>query len=233
MNYSIITAKQQIKLAIADDHNLFRKALINFINIGDIEKKYTVVFEANNGIDLQEKLKTNPIPDIILMDIEMPRLGGFETVAWLQKYHPEIKILVISMVYSEEAIIRMLQMGVRGYIGKDIEVEDVYTALEDITTKGKGYHFTEYVADTVTKIIHNTGEENRIMKSNRSTQLSENEREFLIYACTDLTYMQIADKMSLSPKTIDGYREALFHKFEVKSRVSLAMHAVKHGYVKL
>lgn len=222
--------KKQLKIAIVDDHNLFRKGLIKLINLGDVQNNYTILFEAENGSDLKEKLSKKCLPDIILMDIDMPDMDGFEAVEWLRKYHPDISILVVSMFESEECILRMMRMGVKGYLSKDIEVEDMHMALEAIVNRG--VYYTDLVSGVMAQSIQNSfGATNvRLAKTN---DLSENEREFLKLACSELTYQQIADRMHLSPKTVDGYRESLFRKFNVKSRVSLAMYAVKNGLVKL
>lgn len=222
----------KIKLAVVDDHNLFRKGLIKLVNLGDKESKYTVLFEAESGNDLIEKLDKKNLPDIILMDIEMPDMDGYEAVDWMRKYYPDVSILVVSMFESEEAIIRMLRLGVKGYLSKDIEVEDMHMALEAISNKG--FYYTDFVSETMA---------NNIQDKNESTArentiglwdgISENEKMFLKLACTELKYNEIAEKMILSPKTIDGYRETLFKKFNVKNRVGLAMFAVKNGLVKL
>ena len=220
----------KLKIAVVDDHNLFRKGLIKLIGLVDKENKYSILFEAENGEDLQEKLKKKSLPDIVLMDIDMPDMNGYEAVGWLRKYHPNINILVVSMLETEESILRMLQMGVKGYLSKDIEVEDMHRALEAIANNGY------YYSDVVTGVMaHNfqSNSGNGPVKFGKSIDLSENEREFVKLACTELTYHQIADKMNLSPKTIDGYREALFHKLGVKTRVGLAMYAVKHGLVNI
>jgi two-component system, NarL family, invasion response regulator UvrY len=229
-----MTAKADIKLAIVDDHNLFRKGLMKLISLGDKDNKYTVLFEAENGNDLKDKLNRKTPPDIILMDIDMPDMDGFETVEWLQKHFPDINILVISMFESEESVIRMLRLGVKGYLSKDIEVEDMHMALEAIANKG--FYYTDFISGIMAHTIQNNSF-NKYAKGEKCVEilneLAENEREFLKLACTEMTYQKIADKMCLSPKTIDGYREALFQKFNVKSRVSLAMYAVKHGLVKI
>src|SRR5690606_33631587 len=103
-----------LSIALVDDHNLFRKGLIKLINLGDKERRYNILFEAESGLDLKEKMKQPPFPDIILMDIDMPDMDGFESVEWLQRTHPSVKILVISMVESEQEILRMLRLGVKG-----------------------------------------------------------------------------------------------------------------------
>lgn len=223
-------SKKQINIAIVDDHNLFRKGLIKLINLADKEGKYNVLFEAENGNELIEKLKQKT-PDIILMDIDMPDMDGHETVAWLKKYNPGISILVVSMFESKEHIVRMLKLGVNGYLSKDIEVEDMHKALEEITTRGS--YYSDIIAGIMADAIKNNdlsdfGNSEEVWKD-----LSEKEREFIKYACTELTYYQIAEKMSMSPKTIDGYREALFKKFGVKSRVGLVTYAIRKGLVKL
>jgi len=223
---NVTSTPNTLNIAIVDDHNLFRKGLIKLINLGNIQNRYNILFEADNGQELQERMKQVPFPDIILMDIEMPDMNGFEAVEWLQRTHPSVKVLVISMVESDEAIIRMLRLGVKGYLSKDIEVEDMHRALETIANNGF------YYSDTATQVMnHNL---NGTMSKNKDAiYLSENEREFIKLVASELTYQQIAEKMSLSPKTIDGYREALFQRLKVKNRVMLALYAVKHGIVQL
>ncbi|WP_028788700.1 response regulator transcription factor [Terrimonas ferruginea] len=210
-----------IKIAIVDDHNLFRKGLIKLINLGDTHRRYSVLFEAESGLDLKEKLNKRTIPDIMLMDIDMPDMDGYETVSWLRQFHPGIRILVISMFENEEAILRMLQLGVRGYLSKDIEVEDIHHALEAISSGG--YYYSERATEVRDQRLNNSS------AGQQAQNMSEREREFLKLACTDMTYVQIADVMNVSVKTIDGYREELFKRFGFKNRVTMAMYAVKIG----
>lgn len=215
-----------LNIALVDDHNLFRKGLVKLINLGDTQNKYNILFEAENGNDLKGKMTQPPFPDIILMDIDMPDMNGFETVEWLQRTHPSVKVLVISMMETENAILRMLRMGVKGYLSKDIDVDDMHRALEAIVNNGF------YYSDVATEVMNQSlsGIDRR---NTTAAHFSENEREFLKLATTEMTYQQIAEKMNLSPKTIDGYREALFQRLNVKTRVTLALYAVKHGIVQL
>jgi DNA-binding NarL/FixJ family response regulator len=222
--------KKSIQIAIVDDHNLFRKGLIKLINLGDKDNRYSILFEAENGNDMIEKLDAKFLPHIILMDIDMPDFDGFETVDWLRKYHPDINILVVSMFETEEPIMRMIRMGVKGYLSKDIEVEDMHQALEAIANKG--FYYSDLVSGIMAQSIQaNNGEAKT--KNGAVYSLTENEREFIKLACTELTYAQIADEMNLSPKTIDGYRESVFRKLKVKTRVSLAVFAVINDLVKV
>lgn len=215
----------KIQLALVDDHNLFRKGLIKLINMGDTKQRYNILFEADNGNQLKEKMKAPPFPDIILMDIDMPEVDGFESVEWLQRTHGDVKVLVMTMLEKEAAIIRMLRMGVKGYIHKDIEVEELHEALESIAANG--FYYSETASEVLNQKL------NGLNPPNSPAHLSEKEREFIKLATTDMTYQQIADNMNLSAKTIDGYREALFKKLNVKTRVTLALYAVKHGLAEL
>jgi two-component system, NarL family, invasion response regulator UvrY len=220
-----------VKIAIVDDHNLFRKGLIKLINLGDKSNKYTILFEAENGIVLKEKLHQKELPDIILMDVDMPQMDGYETVTWLQRSYPEINILVISMFETEKHILRMLKLKVKGYLSKDIKVEDMHNALEDIMNKG--FYYTDKVATIIANALNDNSKDEETTNNALLVDLKENEREFIKLACTELTYAQIAEKMHLSVKTIEGYREALFLRFSLKNRVSLAMFAVRNGLVKI
>lgn len=224
----------QIKIGIVDDHNLFRKGLIKLINLGDKDNRYTILFEAGNGNELMEKITLKSKPDIVLMDIDMPGMDGFETVDWLNRFHPNVKVLVVSMFQDqEEKIVRMLKLKVKGYLSKDIKVEDIHKALEAIA-EGSQY-YTEKVMEVMAKIIQQEGDgiaSSDLVNGHTPITLSENEMAFMKLACTELTYQQIAEKMNLSVKTIEGYRENLFHRFSLKNRVSLAMLAVRHGLVK-
>lgn len=216
----------KLNIALVDDHNLFRKGLIKLINLGDTQNKYNILFEAEHGNDLKEKMTQPPFPDIILMDIDMPGMDGFETVEWLQRTHPAIKVLVISMLESETAILRMLRLGVKGFLSKDIEVEDMHSALESIGSNG--FYYSEAATEVLSQSL-----QGNTKAANHLPHLSENERSFIKLATTEMTYQQIADKMNLSIKTIDGYREALFKRLQVKTRVTLALWAVRNGVVEL
>jgi two-component system, NarL family, invasion response regulator UvrY len=230
----MLQKKETIDVAIVDDHNLFRKGLIKLINMVDRENKYNILFEAENGNDLIEKLRKQT-PDIILMDIDMPDMDGYEAVAWLRKYNPDISILVVSMFETKEAVVRMIRLGVKGYLSKDIDIEDMHKALDGIANKG--FYYSDFISEVMVNAIQNNDLDMILSGSNETSEfwneLSENEREFLKLACTELTYQQIADKMALSPKTIDGYREGLFRKLKIKNRVALVIYAIKNGLVKI
>ena len=211
-------------VVLVDDHVLLRNGLANLIrSFGE----YAVLFEAHNGTDFIRQLKPRCLPDIVLLDINMPEMDGYETALWLKSNHPEIKILALSMYDTDNCIVRMLKNGVKGYILKDIEPAELKMALESVMYKGF------YYSDMVTgKLLHaiNTLDEPE-QRVNHLLRLNDRELEFLKLACSECTYKEIAERMYLSPRTIDGYRDALFEKLNVKTRVGLVLYAVRNGIV--
>ncbi len=216
----------KIKLALVDDHTLFRKGMISLIDVAGIN--YEILFEADNGIDLQKKLSLSQPPDIILLDINMPEMDGYESVAWLRRVSPGIKVLVVSMIQEEESIMRMLKLGVKGYLSKDVEPQELRNAITAIISRG--FYYTDYITG---KLVHSLQHAEENGQHDLVGMLNNREREFIQYACSELTYNEIAEKMYLSPKTIEGYRYNIFDKLQVKSRVGLALFAIKHGLVHL
>jgi len=192
-----------------------------------VSNNYSIVFEADNGKDLQQKISKDNQPDIILMDIHMPDMDGFESVQWLNEHYPLVKILIVSMVQKEETIVKMLRMGVKGYLCKDVEPKELGEALHSVMNKG--FYYTDFITG---KLVHSL-QNNYDDKKNGVELMNEREIAFLKLACTEMTYNEIAAQMFLSPKTIDGYRNSLFEKLNIKSRVGLALYAVRNGFVEL
>ena len=178
---------------------------------------------------ISRKIEKSNLPDIILLDINMPDMDGFATVRWLNKNHPVVKILIMSMIANEATIVRMLQLGVKGYLSKDVDPDKLKEAI--VSIMNKGFYYTDFMTGKLVDSMQteHTGNTTAAIFS----LMSAREKEFLQLACTEFTYAEIAAKMSLSPKTIDGYRNALFEKLNVKSRVGLALFAVKNGLVNL
>lgn len=222
------------KIGIVDDHKLFRRGLISLINLADKEN-YLIVLEAENGKDMIRKLDKKALPDILLLDIDMPNTDGYETMAWLKANHPNISVLVVSMVDSEESITRMLRMGVKGYLSKDIEVEDIHDALKAISNKG--FYYTEFLTGKLINALQSDNAvgpgDDRVSDQMVVNQISENERKFIKLACSELKYDEIAEKMFLSPKTIDGYRAAIFNRFNIKNRSGLILFAIKNNLINI
>ncbi|MFM7430684.1 MAG: response regulator [Flammeovirgaceae bacterium] len=214
-----------VNLALVDDHKLFRKGLISLIEL--VNTKYHILFEAVNGVDLQQKIDAKNLPNIILMDVSMPKMDGFASVEWLKEKYPTVKVLVVSMVEKEETIVKMLKLGVKGYLCKDVEPKELGEALEAVNNKG--YYYTDFITGKLVHSLQNGNAEKQ--KELETTPINNQEKQFLELACSELTYAEIADKMCLSPKTIDGYRNSLFEKLKVKSRVGLVLFAIKNRMV--
>jgi len=212
------------RVAVVDDHVLLRNGLATLIRQLD---SYTVLLEAGNGKDFINQLSPSNLPDIVLMDINMPGMDGYDTTLWLKRNYPGIKVLALSMYDNESAVIRMMKCGARGYILKDIDPVEFRCALDSL--QRKGYYYSELITGKLIHAVNHSAEPDQPFKS--LVCLNEREIEFLKLACSELTYKEIAERMYLSARTIDGYRDALFEKLNLKSRVGLVMYAIKNGIV--
>jgi two-component system invasion response regulator UvrY len=208
-------------IGLADDHKLFRKGMTELINAFP---GYQVMWEANHGKEVQDKMSVaSQVPAIVLLDINMPEMDGYQTAAWLKQEFPHVKVLALSMYDDEQSIIKIIKCGARGYILKDAEPTELKTAFDTILHKG--FYYSEIVSNALVNNLH--GDQGAVVP----VSLNDRELEFLKLACTELTYKEIADKMCLAPRTIDGYREALFEKLDVKNRVGLVLYAIRKGIV--
>jgi DNA-binding NarL/FixJ family response regulator len=154
-------------------------------------------------------------------------MDGYQTARWLKDNYPEVKVLALSMNDDEHAMIRMLKNGARGYVLKDCEPGELRTAIQALITKG--YYHSEMVTARLIHSLSQMDEESSTTK--QLLGLNDKEILFLKLACTEMTYKEIADQMGLSPRTIDGYRDGLFEKLGIKSRVGLVLFAIKNGIV--
>ncbi len=213
-------------ITIVDDHTMFRKGLITLINLFP---NYSVLFDAANGKDFIVQLNPKKLPDIVLMDITMPDMDGYATTQWLHKNHPDIKVLALSTMDSESAIIKMIKSGAKGYILKDAEPAELRFAFDEVISQGYFYNelITRKVMSTIGGLVDSKNPVSLFAK------LTERELEFLKYCCTEMTYKEMADKMFVSVRTVEGYRDALCEKLDLKSRVGLAMYAIKNQVVNI
>ena len=214
---------RKIEVAIADDHSLLRNALAKLINTFD---GYSIVIEADNGKDLRNRILQQGIPDIVMLDINMPEMDGFETTQWLHKTYPQVKIMALSMLSDERTIIKMFRLGAKGYLLKNTDPEELKKALDSLVDKN--VYLSEYVSGKLVSGLHQDA-----TQPEKEVVLNEREKEFLRWTCSELSYKDIAEKMFLSPRTIDDYRQSLFNKLKVHSRVGLAMYAIKNGIVEI
>jgi DNA-binding NarL/FixJ family response regulator len=213
-------------IAIVDDHTMFRKGLITLINLFP---GYSVSLDAANGKDFIAQVNPKNLPDIVLMDITMPEMDGYATTEWIRNNQPEIRVLALSTMDSETSIIKMIKSGAKGYVLKDADPSELKLALDELIRQGHFYN------ELVTRKVINAVSDLVDPKKPTSifARLTDREIEFLKYVCTEMPYKEIADKMHLSVRTVEGYRDSLCEKLELKTRIGLAMYAIKNQIVSI
>lgn len=216
-------SNKKITVAIADDHSLLRNALAKLINTFE---GYSIIIEADNGKDLRNKILQHVVPDIVMLDVNMPEMDGFETTQWLHKTYPQVKVLALSMFSDEKTIIKMFRVGAKGYLLKNTDPDELKKALDSLIDKN--VYLSEYVSGKLVSGLHQDME-----GQVKEIVLNEKEKEFLRWTCTELSYKDIAGQMFVSPRTVDDYRQSLFNKLKVHSRVGLVMYAIKNGIVEV
>ena len=212
----------KITIAIADDHQLFLKSvgllIENFEN-------FEILAEALNGESLLHKLQgLTELPDIILIDVNMPVLNGAATAARISEKYPQVKLVALSMKDDDASVLDMIRAGCCAYLLKDMHPNDLERALIEI--HNTGYYNADRSNTRFRKLLNSRHNHEKIL-------LSEREKVFLQLSCSDLTYKQIADRMHLAERTIDGYRESLFQKLNVQSRVGMVLEALRRNLVSL
>ncbi len=208
---------------IVDDHVLFARSLAGLVNT---YPEYDVINTFNNGAELVDRLSSGmELPSIILLDVKMPVMDGISTMKWLKKYRPFAKVIALSMEDDEQTILSMLQNGAKGYLLKDTQPDILKLAID--TVLSQGYFHTELVTNTLMNSMQGN------IEIEKEFDLKETELKFLKLACEEKTYKEIADEMMLSPKTIDGYRQHLFDKLNIKNRTGLVIFALKHKIIEI
>lgn len=211
---------QPVYISLIDDHVLLRSGLAGLINSFD---GFKVLFEADNGKDFIKQLKPGAAPDIVLLDITMPEMNGYETASWISMNLPDTKVLVLSMMGDEAAVIRMIRYGAKGYLLKDSKPAMFKEAL--LQVRDQGFYINDLVSP---KLLYrlNTNKINEQMPV-----FTDRELVYLRHACSDMTHKEIAKEMYISPRTVDSYRDALYEKLGISSRVGLVLYAIKRGLV--
>ncbi|HEY6062946.1 MAG TPA: response regulator transcription factor [Chitinophagaceae bacterium] len=212
-----------IKVALADDHILLRNALAQLI---DSFGNCKIIHQSGNGRELINNIAAGHLPEVVLLDLNMPEMDGFETALWLQKNAPQVHVLMLTMYDSELSLIRLLKAGVNGFLKKDIHPSELKFAIQSVVHSG--YYYSNHSTGRVMNLFRNNPDGSMNLQK---AILTEPEIQFLKLACSDLTYKEIAQQMALNPRSVDTLRDQLFVKLDVKSRVGLAMVAIKQGIV--
>ena len=214
---------QVIKVAIADDHKIFRKGVIlslrPFTNI-------KFVLEAENGDELLNGIAAAE-PDVVLMDLRMPLKDGIETTKVLSKQYPHIHIIVLSMYEDEKFVSHLMENGAHGYLLKNAEPQEIRRAVMEV--QEKGYYLNNFVNRILLKRSH--AKQKVVPTLSNEITLNDKEREVLRYICMEFTAQEIAQKMDISPRTVEAIKDRLMERFGSKNTAGLVFFAVKNNLV--
>lgn len=211
-----------INVALADDQVLFREGIASLIRN---EEGFSLGMEADNGLDFLSKLKTSDeLPDILLMDMEMPGMDGMQLNEELHKHYPSIKVIVLSVHDSERLMARMIQAGASGYLFKNCNKEELLNAIRNVSNNGF------YITPAVLKAIQSPTANTRGITNIQSIpiDISQREKEVLQLICEELSNAEIAEKLFISVRTVDGHRNNLLAKTGCHNTAGLVLFAVKH-----
>ncbi|MRG44529.1 response regulator [Chitinophaga sp. SYP-B3965] len=214
-----------IKVAIADDHKIFRSGVINtltpYANIN-------VVFEAEDGEHLLEIMQEQQ-PDVILMDLKMPKMDGIQATIKVKEKYPQVKVIILTMYEDDNFIVHLVENGANAYLLKNSEPEEIYEAI--CTTFDKGFYFNENVnLALLKKVLHKNKQQFKPTFKNE-VQLSDRELEVLKLICNEFTTQEISEQIFLSPRTVEGLRQKLLEKLNVKNTVGLVLYAFRNGLI--
>lgn len=214
-----------IRIAIADDEALFRKGLRSLLE--DYED-FEVMLEAFDGQDLLEKLViANPFPNVLLLDLKMPRINGIEVAKRLRDKYPTLKIVILSTHYSKAFIINLIEIGAGAYLPKNTEPDEVAHTIKMVNEKG--FHYN----DKVMGVIRENFLEKTKPKASFEEQISKRELEVLQLICEQYTTPEIAKKLYISPRTVDGHRNNLMSKLGVRNTAGLVAYAIQNQLIKI
>lgn len=214
---------QVIRVGIADDHKIFRKGVILSL------RQYTnisFVLEAENGEDLLQQLE-NDQPDLVLLDLRMPGKDGIETTKEISKKFPQIKILIITMFEDERFVSHLMENGANGYLLKNAEPAEIKKAIMEAMVKG--YYLNNFVNRVLLK--KSTARIKNAPSLNNEIILSDKEKEVVSLICREYTASEIADKMSISPRTVESIKDRLMERFGLKNTAGLVFFAVKNELI--
>ena len=214
-----------VRLAIADDHQIFRQGLLACLRECD---EIEVLIEAVNGLDLLDKMQSTPV-DVVLMDIKMPQMDGMKATEALRQKYTDTQVLALSMFDDDQYILNMMRAGAAGYLLKNASPDEIIEAVT--TVQSKGYYFNDRVSVAlIKKLVHPEALPEHLTEE---IDLNERETEVLTLICQEYTSAEIADKLCLSTRTVEGYRTRLFEKIGAKNTVGLVMYAIRHGLIRV
>lgn len=212
--------KNKIKIALVDDHEMFRSGVKLILSE---HKNWEIVIEAQNGKEFLNQLKIYT-PDIVLLDISMPILNGYDTAKEALKTNPDLKIIVLSMLNEDEYYFKMIEVGVKGFVLKNSGVDELSRAIQEVAD-GNNYFAQDLLKKIILKLNNKSVDE--------KLQLKDKEKQVLKLICNGNTNKEISEKLFLSVKTIEKYRHVLIQKTETRNTAHLVMHAIKNKLIEI
>ncbi|WP_271856404.1 response regulator transcription factor [Patiriisocius marinus] len=218
----------KITLALADDELLFRQGLRAILSKNE---NFEVLFDAADGLDLVTQLReTCTLPEIVITDLKMPELNGVEVTKIIREEFPEIRIIALTSYFSKPFILNMISIGAVAYLAKNSTPKLMIKTIKEVASKG--FYYDDTVFKYIQEGLLSTGE--RKVKSPFDTSfISKREMEVLELICRQHTTPEIAEKLFISPRTVEGHRTNLLLKTESKNIAGLVVFALQRELVKL
>jgi len=219
---------RNIWVAIVDDHLLFTSFMAHVLN--DL-RGISVVLTAKDGVDFFEKLKkTDKKPDVVLMDIEMPKMDGLKATKKLQKNYPEIKVIIVTMHTDDSFILALIESGADGYLFKNAEPKELEKAIVSVR-EGEKHFNKEALYAISTNMVRNKNVKHRLTK--KGIALSNRETQVLELLCEAKNTREISDTLNISERTVESHRQNLLLKTESKNAAALLIYALSHDLAPL
>ena len=213
-----------VTVALVDDHQLFRKGMAAILNASE---QLSVIAEASNGHEMMQLVRGGTLPQVVLLDLEMPVMDGMQTLTALSKEAPETRVILLTMHSDDRFVLHFMESGAHGYLLKDAHPEEVELAIKKVAQHG--FYFNDAVSRVMLKGLKQKNEALPELPGN--AKLNEREIDVLKLICLEMTTQEVADKLFLSPRTIEGYRKSLLEKTGAKNTAGLVLFAVRSGLV--
>lgn len=219
-----MSQKNPCRVLIVDDHALFRSGLKLLLCSTD---KYEVVGEASSGVEMLKMLESEQ-PDVVLLDIAMPDMDGIEAATRAVELYPDLRIITLSMYGEQEYYFKMVGLGVKGFLLKNSDINEVFSAIDSVFEGGS--YFSQELLFNLVSNMRSSGE---LKDEDDETTLSGRELEILILICKGLTNNEIADSLFISKRTVDKHRANILEKTQCKNTANLVVYAIKNRLVEI